>query len=176
MIYIVRHGQTDWSLEGRYAGRKDVKLNIKGIQQAKKIYNELKNIKFDKVFSSPLKRAYKTAQIICDNEIITDERLIERCNGELEGKLKEECLLNIDFNGINIGLGIESIISFRKRIYDFFDEITEKYKGKNILIVTHAGVRIYARCDFEGDPLDGDYSKYKIKNCEVIKYENDFIK
>ena len=173
MIYIVRHGQTDWNLEGRYAGRKDVELNTKGIEEAKNIYNELKNIKFDKVFSSPLKRAYKTAQIICDNEIITDERLIERCNGELEGKLKEECPSNIDFNDPNTGLGIESIIDFRKRIFVFFDEITKKYKGKNVLVVTHAGVGIYARCYFEGDPLDGDYSKYKIKNCEVIKYEND---
>lgn len=173
MIYIVRHGQTDWNLEGRYAGRKDVELNTKGIEEAKNIYNELKNIKFDKVFSSPLKRAYKTAQIICDNEIITDERLIERCNGELEGKLKEECPSNIDFNDPNTGLGIESIIDFRKRIFGFFDEITKKYKRKNVLVVTHAGVGIYARCYFEGDPLDGDYSKYKIKNCEVIKYEND---
>lgn len=173
MIYIVRHGQTNWNLEGRYAGRKDVELNEKGISQAEKIHDELKNIKFDLVFSSPLKRAYKTAQIITKNSIIKDNRLIERCNGELEGKLKEECPCNIDFNDPNTGLGIESIIDFRKRIFNFFDEITKKYKNKNVLVVTHAGVGIYARCYFEGEPDDGDYSSYKIKNCEVIKYEND---
>ena len=35
----------------------------------------------------------------------------------------------------------------------------------------YAGVGIYARCYFEGEPTNNDYSKYKIKNCEVIKYE-----
>jgi len=173
MIYIVRHGQTDWNLEGRYAGRKDVELNAKGIEQAQSIHEELKDIKFDKVISSPLKRAYKTATIITNDEITTDERIIERCNGELEGKLKEECPTNIDFNDPNTGFGIESIIDFRKRIADFFDDISKNYKGKNVLVVTHAGVGIYARCYFEGDPEDGDYSAYKIKNCQVVKYEND---
>ena len=46
------------------------------------------------------------------------------------------------------------------------------YKDENILIVTHAGVGIYARCYFEGEPNNNDYSKYKIKNCEIIKYNN----
>lgn len=176
MIYIVRHGETDWNLEGRYAGRKDVELNDKGISQAESIKEELKDVKFDKVISSPLKRAYKTATIITDSEITTDERIIERYNGELEGKLKEECPQNIDFNDPNTGLGIESIIDFRKRIFNFFDEITEKYKGQNVLVVTHAGVGIYARCYFEGEPKDKNYSIYKIKNCEVIRYENDLVK
>ena len=127
MIYIVRHGETDYNVEGRYGGRIDVELNAKGIEQAQKIHNELKEIKFDKVISSPLKRAYKTAQIITNFEITKDERIIERCNGELEGKLKEECPQNIDFNDPNTGLGIESILDFRKRIFDFFDEITKEY-------------------------------------------------
>ena len=78
MIYLVRHGQTDWNLEGRYQGRIDIKLNSKGIEQAKEIKEKLKEIKFDKVFSSPLKRALETAQIITDNDIEIDERLIER--------------------------------------------------------------------------------------------------
>ena len=173
MIYIVRHGQTDWNLEGRYAGRIDILLNSMGIEQANKIKEELKNIKFDKVFSSPLKRAYETAQIISNNEIIEDDRLIERSNGDLEGKLKTDITHKVDFNDPNLDeFNIESIIDFRKRIKSFFDEITTLYKDKNILVVTHAGVGIYARCYFEGEPLDKDYSKYKIKNCEVISYNN----
>jgi probable phosphoglycerate mutase len=173
MIYIVRHGQTDWNLEGRYAGRKDIPLNDKGIEQANIIKEELKSIKFDKVFSSPLSRAYQTAKIICDNEIIIDDRIIERSNGDLEGKLKTEVIMEVDFNDPNEkNYNIESIIDFRKRITSFFDEITSLYKDENILIVTHAGVGIYARCYFEGEPNNNDYSKYKIKNCEIIKYDN----
>lgn len=173
MIYIVRHGQTDWNLNGRYGGRIDVPLNKKGIEQAYSIKEELKNIKFDKVFTSPLIRAYTTAQIICDNEIIKDDRIIERSNGDLEGKLKTEIKDKIDFNDpCETKYNIESIVDFRERINNFFDDITRNFKGKNILVVTHAGVGIYARCYFEGDPLDKDYTKYKLKNCEVIKYDN----
>ena len=120
MIYIVRHGQTDWNVEGRYQGRLDIDINEKGIEQAKIMRDELLNVKFDKVISSPLKRAIQTAQIISqfDNvgDIIIDERIIERCNGELEGKLKTEIPQNIDFNDPNTGYGIETITDFRKII------------------------------------------------------------
>lgn len=171
MIYIVRHGQTDYNVEGRYGGRIDTPLNEEGRKQAYIIKESLKDIKFNLVYSSPLVRAYETASIITDSKIIQDDRLIERDNGDLEGKLKSEIKEIIDFNDPNTKYNIENIIDFRNRIYDFFNEIT-KYKDKNILIVTHAGVGIYARCYFEGEPTDNDYSKYKIKNCEVIKYIN----
>ena len=101
MIYIVRHGQTDYNVIGRYGGRIDVPLNEEGIKQAHELKEMLKNIKFDLVFSSPLKRAIKTAEIISDNEIILDKRIIERDNGELEGKLKTEITEFPDFNDPN---------------------------------------------------------------------------
>ena len=126
------------------------------------------------MISSTLKRAYQTAEIISNNtEIIKDDRIIERCNGELEGTLKSEMTCNIDFNDINgSGHGIENIVDFKNRIIAFFDEIIMKYNNKNILIVIHAGVCIYARYYFEGEPLNNDYSIYKLKNCDVCKYDN----
>jgi len=174
MIYVVRHGQTDWNLEGRYAGQIDVELNETGINQAKKIRDDLRIVKFDKVFSSPLNRAYKTAEIISGNDIIIDNRLIERHNGTLQGKLKTECTQCINFNDPNENsCGIEPILNFRQRIFDFLDYVIKNYRNQNILIVTHAGVAIYIRCYFEGEPINGDYSKYKLKNCEVLKYDNN---
>lgn len=174
MIYIVRHGQTNDNVIGRYGGRIDTELNQKGIEQAYELHEKLKDITFDVVFTSPLKRACKTSEIICKNKIIKDDRIIERNNGDLEGKLKTEIMETIDFNDPNEKrFNIENIVDFRKRIYDFFEEITEKYRGKNILVVTHAGVGIYARCFFEGEPQDGNYMNYKLNNCEVLQYEND---
>lgn len=177
MIYIVRHGQTDWNVEGRYAGRKDVELNATGIEQAEIIRDKLSEVKFDKVISSPLKRALKTAEIISKLEnvgdIIIDDRIIERCNGELEGKLKTETPQNIDFNDPNTKYGIETITDFRKRINDFCEDLKKNYKDEDVLVVTHAGVSIYVRCFFEGEPEEKNYQKYKMKNCEVIKYNND---
>ena len=173
MIYIVRHGQTDWNLEGRFQGRIDIELNEKGREQAKLTKEKLKNIKFDKVISSPLKRAIETAQIITDEPVEVDDRIIERCNGQLEGKLKKECESMVDFTDENESkLGIESLRAFRGRITSFFDELEKKYPNKNILVVTHAGVSIYIKCYFEGEPKDGNYNNYKLKNCEVLQYEN----
>lgn len=173
MIYIVRHGQTDWNIEGRNQGHTDIPLNEKGIKQAEETAKKLKGKNFDLAFSSPLTRAYQTAQIICKNNIIVDERLIERSNGDLEGKLKEEYKDCVDFTDPNeTRHGIETLYEFRKRIYNFFDEILEKYPQKEILVVTHAGVSIYAKCYFEGEPKDGNYSNYKLKNCEILEYNN----
>lgn len=174
MIYIVRHGETDWNVIGRNQGRTDIELNENGIKQAEETAKKLEKKNFDMIFSSPLKRAYKTAQIICDDNIIFDERLIERCNGDLEGKLKSEYIGLVNFADSNENRhGIEPLPIFRKRITDFFDYILKNYPGKEILVVTHAGVCIYAKCYFEGEPKDGDYSKYKLKNCEVLEYKND---
>ena len=57
MIYFVRHGQTDWNKIGRIQGHTDIPLNKLGEEQALIVKEKLKEIKFDKVFSSPLKRA-----------------------------------------------------------------------------------------------------------------------
>ena len=98
MIYFVRHGQTEWNKIGRMQGRIDIELNSEGKEQANIVKEKLKGVKFDKVFSSPLKRAKETAQIICNQEIIFDDRLKERFNGELEGKTKNEIEHFPDFN------------------------------------------------------------------------------
>ena len=131
------------------------------------------------VFSSPLKRAYKTAQIICENDkkIIEDNRIIERINGDLEGKLKSETINAVDFTDENDNrMGIETLSNFRSRISDFFNFLDKNYRGRNVLVVTHAGVSIYARCYFEGEPKDGNYNNYKLKNCGILMYDNSLKK
>ncbi len=170
MIYIVRHGQTEYNINGRFGGRIDVPLNETGIKDAYLVKDKLKDIKFDRVYSSPLIRAIDTAKIITDYPIIIDDRLIERSNGDLEGKLKSEIKDIIDFNSVGDNkYHIEPIDEFRHRINSFFDEITKL--NENILVVTHAGVIIYARCYFEGEPEDNNYLNYKVKNGEILKYE-----
>ena len=173
MIYFVRHGQTEWNKLGKLQGHKDIELNDEGRMQAQIVKEKLSGVKFDKVFSSPLKRAKETAQIICNKEAVVDNRLIERFNGELEGKLKAEIKTFPDFNDPNeTRFGIETLNSFKNRINDFLDEITKNYKNQNVLVVTHAGVCLYVRCYFEGEPDGVLYEKYKLQNCEFLSYEN----
>ena len=172
MIYFVRHGQAEWNKLGRLQGNMDIELNNEGKQQAHLTKQQLQGIKFDKVFSSPLKRAYQTATIICDQEIAIDQRLIERYNGELEGKLKSEIEVFPDFNDPNdTRFGIESLNSFKDRINSFLDDMLKNYKDKNVLVVTHAGVCLYVRCYFEGEPEGNLYEQYKLKNAEVLSYK-----
>lgn len=173
MIYIVRHGQTDWNVEGRIAGRTNISINEEGRKEAKIVRDKLKDVNFDYVFVSPLNRTIETAKIITDKELILDDRLIERNNGALEGKLKREITVMPNYNDAKETMyGIEPLDALQKRVTNFFEEIFAKYPGKNILIVTHGGVSINIRSYFEGVPTDGDYSKYKLKNCEIITYEN----
>ena len=173
MIYFVRHGQTEWNKLGKMQGHKDIELNDEGKLQAQIVKQKLMGVKFDKVFSSPLKRAKETAQIICDQEITVDNRLMERFNGELEGKSKTEIKDFPDFNDPNeTRFGVEPLNNFKERINSFLSELESTYKGKNILVVTHAGVCLYVRCYFEGEPADKIYENYRLNNCEFLSYEN----
>ncbi len=61
-LCLVRHGQTDWNLEGRYQGQSDVSLNEKGIAQAKSLIEKLKEYTFAAIFTSDLMRARQTAE------------------------------------------------------------------------------------------------------------------
>ena len=78
MLYIVRHGQTDLNSRNVLQGRSDHPLNPKGEEQAREIGDVLSDVRFDRVFSCPLKRALRTAEIIAPYApISTDQRLIE---------------------------------------------------------------------------------------------------
>lgn len=172
MIYLLRHGQTDWNVAERVQGITNIPLNEIGIKQAEEARDELKDVKFDVAFTSPLDRALDTTSIIAgDTETIIDDRLIERSYGGIEGALISSIesfrKLHSDEN-----LGIESIDNLRDRTEEFCQELEDKYSNRNVLIVTHAAVIAFLRVYFEGEPADHDYMKLVPKNCEIIKYKN----
>lgn len=186
-ILVTRHGQTDWNVLEKLQGKTDIELNDRGRQQAKETSELIKNENIDVIITSPLKRAKETAEIINKNfqvTIIEDNRLMERGFGKSEGLTKDDRIKlkeiypevndvwnynkNIDFNGI------ETMHNFCNRIYKFLDEIIEKYKEKNILIVTHGGVSVPIKCYFMKYPLENLLDRDIIKglqNCEVAKFE-----
>ena len=84
-IYVVRHGQTDWNKENKLQGNTDIELNDNGRKQALDLKGELKNIDYDIIISSPLKRAIQTAELINNNKpIIIEDNLRERSFGDFE--------------------------------------------------------------------------------------------
>ena len=181
-IFIIRHGQTEWNALGKLQGRQDIKLNEVGKEQALTTGESIKNEKMDIIITSPLKRARKTAEIInevTNCKIISDERIIERCVGEVEGTTKEEwnSIIGDDvdiINNYNLNYDkqdIEPIQTVCKRVWDLLDEIKEKYKDKNVLLVTHGGICRVINAYFNGIGEDGHVESAKIKNCEIREYE-----
>lgn len=96
-IYIIRHGQTVWNKERKLQGSTDIELTEEGRKMASLTGQGMKGITFDKVFSSPLKRAYETAQLIhAESNVVIeiDERIREVSFGEYEGLNVDEMLNN----------------------------------------------------------------------------------
>lgn len=88
LIYLIRHGETDWNKASRFQGQADIPLNTYGRELAEKTAEALKDVPFEVVFSSPLCRALETARILMGSRQIpieTDERLKEMNFGEFEG-------------------------------------------------------------------------------------------
>ena len=89
LLYIIRHGETAWNALGKIQGTADIPLNENGINLAKQTAEQLKDVPFDAAISSPLMRAYKTAEIILgdrDIPIETDKRIQEIDFGDMEGE------------------------------------------------------------------------------------------
>lgn len=182
-ILVTRHAQTDWNVEKRIQGRTDIELNNKGIEQAYQAKENLKNEKIDLIICSPLKRAKQTADIINIDRsipIIYDERLLEICYGENEGRLHNDFDYDGFWNIINTHKykDAENVNRFIKRVHDFLEDI-KRYKQENILIVTHNGVCRAINIFFNGIPKDNNIINLGIKNCEVVTYEifkdNNFV-
>ena len=165
-IYVLRHGQTDYNVQGRFQGQTDVIMNKNGEEQTDKAAVELKKIQFDIVFSSPLTRALNTAKKIRKKDIKIDKRIIERSFGNLEGKYGIP-----DFEDKLEIYNIEPIEKLIIRVNDFLNEILEKFKDKeNILIVTHEGIAQAINLYFDKEKKDlklfrlgtGEYKKYEL--------------
>lgn len=186
-IFVTRHGQTDWNIIEKIQGQTDIELNNTGRKQAEETGKSIKNEHIDLIITSPLKRAKETAEIINKNfnvTIIEDARLMERNFGKNEGLTKSEIRTlkeihpeindvwnynkNVNFNNI------ETMHDFCNRIYNFLDDIIQKYKDKNVLLVTHGGASVPIKYYFMNYPLENFVDRNGItslKNCEIAKFE-----
>ena len=93
MLYIMRHGRTDWNDRHKLQGRTDVPLNEEGRRMAEKAAEEYRDIPLDVCWCSPLIRARETAEIVLrgrDVPILTDDRLREIGNDWLSERTDSE--------------------------------------------------------------------------------------
>lgn len=86
-IYLCRHGETDWSLSGQHTGRTDLSLNAQGIKQLIPLKKRLQKVSWNQIYSSPLKRALETCQLMqLHLPLILEPRAVEWNYGNYEGK------------------------------------------------------------------------------------------
>ncbi len=175
MLYIIRHGITDKNLAGILQGQSDVPLNGQGIRQAEEAARALDGITFDRVFSSPLSRAVRTAEIVAPGmEPVIDERLIEMGYGPYEGmdlRNPPEKVLGFfkDFVNTPAPEGMESLDEVVARAGAFLEDI-RGLEG-NILIATHA-IAMKGLLEYLTPDSGGRYWNKYIGNCAVYTVEN----
>jgi len=173
IIYFVRHGETDADKQNRFNGGIDLNLNETGIAQAKVLADKMSDIKFDKIFCSPKKRAVQTCEIVSKgNKFIVDERLSELVCGIFDGKKKSLIRKIRCLNAFKKGKhGVEHLRDFTARNIDFCQGLLENAEDKVFLVVSHTGNASVFDYFFKGKPDKHSFAKSIIKNGEVITFE-----
>lgn len=154
-LYVLRHGTTDWNKRHLLQGDSDIPLDEEGIRLAEEVGEALKDTRFDLCYSSPLKRAYQTAELVLGGRglsIIKEPRIQEMNFGDYEGKNVSQTTSTLDpaFLKAMAGDGDmihhypvpphgETVEHILKRTHEFYEELISNPENeeKRILISTH---------------------------------------
>lgn len=143
-VILVRHGVTEWNYAGRVQGRSDIPLAPEGERQAEAVARRLAGEPWDAIYSSPLQRAYQTAQAIArqtgHSQVITDARLVEREMGAAEG------MHDVDLPLLWPGVawddlpGMEPPERLAARAHEALTEIAARHAGGRVICVSHGSL------------------------------------
>jgi 2,3-bisphosphoglycerate-dependent phosphoglycerate mutase len=152
-LVLVRHGESQWNLENRFTGWVDVDLSDKGREEAKQAGEKLKGYKFDKGYTSVLKRAINTLDIILnvidqtDLPIERDQALNERHYGDLQGLNKAETAEKFGDEQVKLWRRSydvqppngESLADTAARVMPYWEShiLPDLNAGKNVIIAAH---------------------------------------
>ena len=181
MLYIIRHGKTDWNALHKLQGRTDVPLNDEGRRMAEEAREAYRDVHFDICFCSPLSRARETAEILLrgrDVPVLTDDRLAEMGFGSYEGLENSfqipDCPINVLFRSPekydSPPGGAESLDELFERTGAFLRERAEPLlkEGKDVLIVGHGAMNSSIVCQVRQLPRSQFWSA-GIENCRLMR-------
>lgn len=188
-LVISRHSESEWNLTGQWTGFTDVNLTEKGHADAQVVGRMLNEFKFDRAYTSLLKRAQQTMfSILGENnqtnapEIIFSGEINERDYGDLTGKNKWEVKEEIGeeaFNGIRRGWdypvpGGETLKDVSERVIPYFESEMKPnlMNGENVLMAAH-GNSIRALMKYLDEVSDEDVAKVEMGFGQVLVYEFD---
>ena len=185
-IFFIRHGQTNWNLEGKIQGSCDIELNDTGIKQAEELSNKVleDNYRFSKIYSSPQKRALKTAEILSENtnvEYIAIDGLEEINLGGWEGlswsEVKEkypeeyeEWYINRRYAKVHKGESYEDML---ERVLEVIHKIVAE-SCDDVVIVTHSAVIMCLQCYITNTSFD-KMTRFKTDNTAIIEIDREAL-
>ena len=160
-IILTRHGETDWNLNEVFRGRIDVELNETGIRQAELLGKYLSDLKVDFIYSSPLKRAVKTAEAVAryqNLEVNTVQNLIDFDYGEWQGLSRREVTerypdLHEDWIDLPEQVrmpGGECLQDVRNRVLPFVEDTVMECEEGRVVFVSHRVVNKVLICALLG--------------------------
>ena len=162
-ILLARHGETDWNREGRWQGWADPPLNETGRGQAQALAEELRGTPFDAVYSSDLRRAHETAEIVAAPHgvpVVVDPALREIDIGPWSGLTHDEIRARFPDGSRPGG---ETRDEHAARVRAAVERIARENAGRRVLIVTHGGtVRTV-------HDLTSDEPYHPVANCAVLE-------
>lgn len=160
VVCIIRHGETDWNSLGKLQGTEDIELNELGRAQAIETARYFETESWDAVVSSPLKRAFETAQIIAQRLSIAKvhvvEEIKERSYGAASGLLPEERRSRFPDGVIP---GQEEFEHLRQRAMTGLNRIVTDFMGQRIIVVSHGGLTNSILYSLSG----GEYGSFKTR-------------
>lgn len=180
-VYMVRHGETDWNRAHRMQGWTDIPLNERGREQAAFAAKVLALVPLDVIYTSPLKRAEKTAEIIRGERkipLFAEKGFIEINLGKWDGHTPDEMdalypgqydIWRSTPGDVHIDGG-ETFAKVQERAWKAFLSMVDKEKGKHILLVSHMGCLSTILFKIAGYPLN-DLWKHPIGNCALCRVD-----
>lgn len=169
-LWLARHGQTDWNLEGRWQGQspRAPALNETGKAQALAILEQARDLDFSAVYSSDLPRARQTAALLAgslDLPVTVEPRLREMDLGLWEGMLHDEIRTQFPLEFAQRmrdpmhtrAPGGESPVDVAERVIPAIDEIASRHPGESVLIVSHGISLAILSCHALDTPLECVY-------------------
>lgn len=185
-VYIIRHGETIWNAAGKMQGNADIELNESGRELAGELGRKLEEVHFDRIYSSPLIRAYETACLIRGHRnipIIRDDRLREICFGTLEGThysewMREDNPYRFFFSEparYTPPEGGEALEQVCTRAKEFLQQVVEPAweTTKRIMIVAHGALNKGLMCYIENHGTDTFWGEALQQNCEASIFTYD---
>jgi phosphoserine phosphatase len=190
VCYFLRHGETDLNREFRCQGRQDIPLNATGREQIADVAQKLKDVKIDAIYSSPLKRAMESAEIIAKAKKMKVQQLdwlVEIDYGALEGLNAAEAgerfpgmLYRFQSNPVAVIFpGGESVGGVAERMCTGLGRIVTQEKG-TVLFVTHQIIGGIAKSILEDRPIttlwqdklvNGDFFRFDITTEHIVRLE-----